>query len=462
MDQLKLIEVRGSLARVGLLLPLLLALVCSWYALCWYAGNTVVEYSPGLEEGALDTARFGMRLAPSDPLAHWTVAGLERRSLDPKLAQDALRHYEEAAALSPNDYRLWMDLGVAREQAGDIARGEKALRRAVELAPAYADPRWFLGNLLLRAGRREEAFAELNRAAQANPATYQSQIFNVAWQVYGGNAAEMRRAVGEAVQTRVALAAYMAGRGRLDDALDLWSSLDEASRKTHREVGQQLMLALTGEKRYRAALGLFKDLSGTAGASDAGMGQFQNGGFESELATGASASANPFGWQLKSAPQAQVALDQRHAHGGTRALRVTFNAPGLLNFDNISQLVVVDPSTQYRLECYVRTDDLKSASAPLLEVVDSLDGSVLATGGALPIGKNDWQPFRLDFKTGARTEAVTVRTGRAPCAVEGGICPIFGTIWYDDFNLQRAGAQVARGGTGARAVDGAGQDGRAP
>ncbi|HEV7859150.1 MAG TPA: hypothetical protein VGO91_11080 [Pyrinomonadaceae bacterium] len=442
MEQLKFIEVRTPLARVLLLLPVLLALVCSWYALRWYVGNTIVEYAPSLDEGALETARSGLGIAPDDPLAHWTVAGLERRSLDPELLPDVVRQYEEAVGLSPNDYRLWMDLGVAREQAGDVAGGEKALRRAVLLAPAYADPRWFLGNLLLRAGRQDEAFAELRRAGDANPATYRPQIFNLAWQVYGGNAAEMKRAVGESAAARGALAAYLSGRGRTDDALDLWSSLNTMEKQDQREVGEGLMSALVSAKRYRAALGLFRDLSAEGDAA-VPVGQFQNGGFENELAGGA--TANPFGWQLKSVPQAQIGLDPRHRHAGERSLRVTFNASNAFNFDNISQLVVVEPSTQYRLECYVRTDELKSAGAPVIEIVDSSDGSVLTTSGALPVGKNDWQPLTIDFKTTGKTEAVTVRTGRVPCAMEGSVCPIFGTIWYDDFNLQRGNGSAGPG-----------------
>jgi tetratricopeptide (TPR) repeat protein len=460
MDQLKFIEVQTPLTRALLLLPVLLALVCSWYALRWYVGNTIVEYAPSLDEGALETARSGLGIAPDDPLAHWTVAGLERRSLDPELLPDVVRQYEEAVALSPHDYRLWMDLGVAREQSGDAAGGEKALRRAVELAPSYADPRWFLGNLLLRAGREDEAFAELRLAGDANAATYRPQIFNLAWQVYGGDAAEMKRAVGESAAARGALASYLTGRGRTDDALDLWSSLNTMEKQDQREVGQGLMSALVSAKRYRVALGLFRDLS-AEGDAVAEVGQFQNGGFENETAGGT--TANPFGWQLTPVAQAQIALDKRHKHAGERSLRVTFSASDAFNFDNIAQLVVVEPSTQYRLECYVRTEELKSAGAPIIEIVESADGSVIARSSALPVGKNDWQLLTIDFKTTGKTEAVTVRTGRAPCAMEGSVCPIFGTIWYDDFNLQRGNGSAGPGrrnsnGGGAR---GDGQDANA-
>src|SRR4051812_31625580 len=160
-DQLKLIDVSKPAWRVLLVVPVLLTLLGSWYALRWYVGDFVAEFAPKMEEGQrLETAQAAMRLAPSDPWTHWVVAGLQKRSFLLEDLSAAVRHYEEAVRPSPNDYRFWLDLGRAREEAGDRAGGEKALRRAVELAPNYALPRWHLGNLLLRAGREEEAFAE--------------------------------------------------------------------------------------------------------------------------------------------------------------------------------------------------------------------------------------------------------------------------------------------------------------
>ena len=43
-----------------------------------------------------------------------------------------------------------MTLGIAREQAGDVAEAEAACRQAIALAPSYAYPHWYLGNLLLQ------------------------------------------------------------------------------------------------------------------------------------------------------------------------------------------------------------------------------------------------------------------------------------------------------------------------
>jgi hypothetical protein len=444
MDQLKLINVRAPLRRVLLVLPVLLALGGSWYASRWYVGNTMAEFAPRLENGGLDTARTALRLAPNDPWAHWTYAGLEKSSFEPEALRDSVEHYEEAVRLSPNDYRFWMDLGRAREQADDAVGGERALRRAVELAPAYAYPRWLLGNLLLRAGRGDESFQELRRAAEADP-KLQSQIFNVAWHVFGEDVQAVRNAVGNSPSARAEFAAYLGGQQRFDDALGLWASLSAAEKREQHAEGESLMSALVAAKRYRAAQEVLRSIATESIAAALSPEQFTNAGFESDVGTG---GAGLFGWQVTSLPQAQVAVDPNYRHGGQRSLRVLFKSPSTLDFKNISQLVVVEPGAQYRFNCFVRSDDLKSAGTPLIEILDGTDErNVLNASPPLATGRSEWQQVTIDFKVPATTEAIKVRVNRAAC-VGDPVCPIYGIVWYDDFNLQRLGAGNAAGRSG--------------
>ncbi|HWT03623.1 MAG TPA: tetratricopeptide repeat protein [Pyrinomonadaceae bacterium] len=455
-DQLKLVDLgRAPLLRVLLVLPVVLALVGAWYATRWYVGNFVAEYAPQityenvseqeLAAQQLRTAETAMRLAPDDPQTHWVVAGLKKNSLDPREMEDAVRHYEEAARLSPNDYRLWVSLGRVREQAGDSAGGEKALRRAVELAPSYADPRWHLGNLLLRAGRGEEAFRELTRAAEADP-KLRPQIFNAAWVVFGEDVDAINRAAGGSAAARAELAVYVAGRGRFDDALRLWASLTPPEKKEQRASGEAIVNALLSAKRHRSALVVARDMGG-ADALKAQVGEMSNPGFEEDIeATGAST----FEWKVRSVPQAPIGLDPAVKHGGARSLRVAFKSPSTLGFANISQTVVVEPGQAYRLEFYVRTNDLKSGGTPLVEVLDAADGkTVLAATPALANGTQDWERQTLEFRAPAASEAVLVRVRRETCG-DDAVCPIFGLVWYDDFNLQRAAGGAGGSAAGAK------------
>jgi Flp pilus assembly protein TadD len=433
-----------------LVVPVALVLLFSWYAVRWYMGNFVAEFAPRMEEGQLEAAQAAERLAPDDPWTHGAVASIKKRSFLPEELSDAVHHYEEAVSLSPNDYRFWLELGRAREQSGDSTGGEKALRRAVELAPSYAYPHWYLGNLLLRAGRGEDAFGELRRAVEAD-ATLRPQLFNVAWNLYGQNVEEIRKLVGDSPAARAEFALYLMGRGQLDDALSLWNSLQPVEKAAQHEAGSGLLKALISQQRYRAARGVLNDLTSQAASpTDA---QFVNGGFEEEIGI---VGDNFFNWQIKSEPQAQIAIDGSTHHDGARSLRILFKSSSTLAFSSaVTQLIVVEPATQYRFECYVRAKDLKSAGTPLLEIIDARDGKTVL--GALPPiapGTYDWQSLTVNFKTPPQTEAVIVRMGRASCGTDG-VCPIFGMVWYDDFNLQRLGGAAAaprddRSGKGAR------------
>jgi tetratricopeptide (TPR) repeat protein len=423
--------------RLLLLVPVLLALLGSWYAGRWYLGNVVADYAPNLESGQLELARWTTELAPDDPLTHWAVATIEQQALPPEQLSDALKQYEKAVSLAPNDYRLWVYLGRAREHAGDAAGGEKALRRAVELAPYYAEPRWLLGNLLLRAGRVDEAFAELHRAAEQEP-RLRPQVFNMAWHVFDKDVQAISRAAGNSPAAHADLAVYLAGHNRLGDAIGQWDALTAAEKIEQRAAGRSLILTMLGAKRFHPALKLLRDID-PQGAASVKAEQVLNGGFEEEIGQ---TEQNPFDWQINSAAQAQIGIDERYRRSGNRSLRIRFQAPGQLVFNNVGQLLVVEPATSYRLEYYVRTSELKSASMPVIGVYDAADNTQLGVSEPLATGSQDWHLVTIDFKTGPQTDGVRISTNRGACDSETP-CPIFGIVWYDDFNLQRNGGRAA-------------------
>ncbi len=163
------IDLRAPARRALVILAALLAVLSVWFVGRWYVGDTIAEYAPDNPDGATELARMGTRWAPDDAFAHWTLGALEEKEFSASNLADAVRQYQIAVTLSPNDYRYWMELGRGLEAAGDSAGGERALGRAVELAPAYSLPRWYFGNLLLREGKTDEAFRQLARAGATNP-----------------------------------------------------------------------------------------------------------------------------------------------------------------------------------------------------------------------------------------------------------------------------------------------------
>jgi hypothetical protein len=406
----------------------LLALVASWFVVRWCLANTIAEYFH-FDERRLQNAQIAVGLGPQDPLTHWRLGNLIQKELPPDQISSAVAEYEKAVSLSPNDYRFWMDLGHALEQEGDPDKAEKALREAVRLAPSYAYPRWLLGNLLLRTYRYPEAFAELRRASEAN-AEFRPQLFNFAWQVNKGDFESLRAAIGTTPEARAEFSQYLLARGRFDEGLRLWNTLTETEKRANRSAADSIIDSLVKGKRFHQTVEIWNQVApGVVYRAD--FGHIIDRGFEDNVAHGPGAV---FGWQVQSGQQVQIGIDPKIGHSGSRSLRVVFQVRSHLDAINVSQLVPVQPNTEYDFEYYVKTDKLESAATPVVLVADASDETPLAASEAAPNGNNLWQRVALSFRTGAKSEAVKIRINRTSCA-DNPVCPIFGTVWYDDFDI---------------------------
>src|SRR5437660_10669127 len=126
-DQLLHIHARGTLRHTLMLLPLALALVGAWFSVRWYVGDSIAEYM-NPDDNGLKTAQLAVTLAPKDPLVHWRLAEVEQSKLPQDQLARAIKEYEQAVGLAPNDYRFWLALGRALEQSGDTQKAESAMR----------------------------------------------------------------------------------------------------------------------------------------------------------------------------------------------------------------------------------------------------------------------------------------------------------------------------------------------
>lgn len=440
------INFQPAIARWVLLLPALIAIFGATAAARWYVGNTIAEYARPLDEGGLEMARVAVRWAPSDPLTHWRLGAFEQKSFGAENLAASVREFQLAVEGSPNDYRYWMELGRALEASGDPGSAEKALRQAVELAPSYSQPRWFYGNLLLRQGKIDQAFNEFARVAVADE-SMQPAIFGVAMQAFNGDVDQIVKTL-PAPSVRLRFAFNLVGAGRIDDAMRVLRTVDAAEKRSQSTVADGLVKSLIEHKKYHDALALLREIE-PQGTQSPEPDHFWNGDFEQPLKL---ADPKPFRWLVENRGPVQIAVDSQ-SHSGQGSLRLIFKASGKLDAIPISQTIITDPNTQYRLQYYQRTEGLTSASPPQLVVADAVDNAMLAKSDPVPTGTNGWQLVTIDFNTRADHEGIVVTLRRGPCDDSQSICPIFGTVWYDDFNLQRrsGGNAAAANRTGSSA-----------
>src|SRR6478672_2145601 len=261
----ELIQVNTRKLPVRVIFVLVIAVATAWsyYAFRWFFGNTMAEYF-NTGQNNLQLAEIAHSLSPNDPLTNWRLGQVAQKRLPLDQSAAALEEFEKAVSLSPNDYRYWMSLGVAREQAAEIDGGEHALRQAIALAPSYSYPHWYLGNLLLRRGRYDEAFAELRTAGESDPSELRGQYFNLMSQVYEHDVESLKRAVGPNPETRAQFALYLVNQQKRDEGLAIWGTLNAEEKKTNKEVGDSIVSSLVNNLHFRDAVLVWNELAPTA------------------------------------------------------------------------------------------------------------------------------------------------------------------------------------------------------
>ncbi len=121
---------------------------------------------------AMNHATRALELSPHLALAHTSLALVQ---IDLGALDDAFDLLERARALDPTDFQIRVAEGIAYQTAGDLARAETALRRAVELGPDSREPHDYLGSVLLQQGQYQQAEASFVRSTELAPDCYISQ-----------------------------------------------------------------------------------------------------------------------------------------------------------------------------------------------------------------------------------------------------------------------------------------------
>lgn len=380
----------------------------------------------GLRANLRAAADRAVSYSANDPEIRFSRAQILSAAGDPSVAAQEL---ERAVSLRPRDHVLWVELGLARDLAGDADGSIAAFQQATHLAPYYAQPRWQLGNALIRAGRYDEAFIELRGAVASNPALLPNTI-DLAYGLYAGEAVAVERAIQpQTSSARFALARFFARNEKPDDALRLFHSSGRVS-ETDR---QKLLSELFAAKQFPAAYEVWASaLDEPQRTILGGKGALIDGSFEDEVRA---AAATTFGWRIDRDQRAvKTSLNTREPHAGARSLLVEWNGDPQPSTAVASQVVLVAPKKTYRLSFWVRTEELVTAGSPMITVTDAGKTERLLTYSApLKQSSNEWRQYSLQFETHADTQAVTIAVRREGCVASP--CPIFGRIWFDDFTL---------------------------
>ncbi len=425
--QIEVIDSHSLKVRIIIGAAVLCVLVFGWFAVRWQLGNMLATLTTSADPNAEQIAEYAVNLAPSDPEPNWLLAETKREIFTSNETSPTIDRYKKLVKLSPFDFRWWIELGRGFEQADNYAEAEKAYLRAIELAPAYTNPHWQLGNFYLRQNRSDEAFGELKKAAETNP-VYRDQVFSLAWDYYKQDTEKLEQIAGDKPIVRAGLARFYAAKERAGDSLRIWNTLSTEEKQAYAAYAEVIALAFYEKRIYPQAMEFYR---GLGIEPDAKPETIQNAGFEKPIGEN---KDTYFGWKIALTEKMEVKLDSTRKQEGNRSLRVSFNGYSEPTLYNINQIIIVEPSAKYLLTFWMRTENLKSGGTPALEIYNAVNDANIVTSAPFPGGTNDWQQVKMEFTAPSGSQAVAVRTIRAYC---GEVCPIFGTFWYDDFRLEK-------------------------
>ncbi len=415
--------IRYVVATIGLL-------ICGWAIwTSWNAGaSRLLAGQSRKETPSLALADRAISLSPFDPEAYYARG---RAYLTLKRYPEASKDFAAAVNLRPGHYLSWLQLGYARSRAGDQQGALTAYQEGVRLAPSYGQPRWFLGNALLRAGRRDEGFSELRRAAINDPGTF-VQTIAVAWNEYDGDASAVERALQpQSSSARLQLARFLVEHENATAALELFRGTDNVSAADRKA----LLEALIKARKLNEAYEVWSSGRGASHqGSRSGIASITDSGFESDI----NLDESGFGWRpARDLKTVRVFLDTNLPRSGGSSLRLSWTGDSSPSTPVVSQIVLVEPNTRYRVSFSARTEELLTIGLPIVTVSDSssVKETVLGESSAFPRGTSGWQDYSIDFTTGEITSAVLIAIRRQPC--DTAPCAALGNVWVDEFSLRR-------------------------
>lgn len=191
----------------------------------WMAHNNLGRelLLQGKGEEAMRHFNAALSLKPNDAELH-NNTGSALQELG--RLEEAIVHFERAIELRPNHHIAHSDLGVAYARLGKSAKAIEHFRKAVESAPGSADVRFNLAAALYKAGQKDEAEEVCRKALELNPrhgrAHFQmAELLAARGQTEAAieHYLQAARLLPQSADARYRLAIALAGQGRREEAV---------------------------------------------------------------------------------------------------------------------------------------------------------------------------------------------------------------------------------------------------
>jgi len=378
---------------------------------------------------SFETPSMGRRLLAWDP---------DDPRLEDQLGQaykdsdqgEGLRHLKRATQLSPATRLYWSDLESTCESAGDAQCTDQARERLLELCPMVPGYYWLEADSCLRTNRLDLALAQYRRLLELDP-SYAPSVWSSLQNVHQPLPVyEKVLADNPNAELKVGYVDFLSDQSDNETAYGIWRRLAAGSLSFSYSSAAPYLDRLIALGRINEAVNVWQDLQrlGIIPAGSEKGNLIFNGEFErSPLNSG-------FDWRTGNTTYLAVDFSAPQAYHGNHCLRMDFTVGRNDQYEPVYQIVPVLPRQAYKLEAFVRTQEISSDTGPCLRVRDTAPGGFPDAVSETTVGTTPWHLVRLSFTTGPHTQAVQVSFWRPRSRVFP--TEIVGTAWWDAVSIR--------------------------
>jgi hypothetical protein len=361
------------------------------------------------------------------------LATLMRFYADNPNPNPIVRLCETAVRLSPHDAHYWADLGAAYDWAGRPNDALQAFERARDLFPDSPDINWSLANFYIRAGRVDEGLRTLKKVLGEGGIDEQ-QVFSLATHAAPDSDAVLNEVLPARAPFLLDYLNFQSTAGNIDGAKITWARLLESGQPFELHQAFPYFDTLIHHKDLDAASREWAELGdrfpGQIRERTSAGNLVTNGDFAFEILNGG------FDWRVNPVQGATVSIQQADS-GSNGSLQIEFDGSRNLEYDDVLQLVRVQPRTHYQFSAQIRGRGITTDSGPRFQVFDIADMAKLFAATENLVGTFDWSTETLNFQTSPETRLLVVRLARPASSKFDN--KISGTVWIRGVSLVREG-----------------------
>jgi hypothetical protein len=299
---------------------------------------------------------------------------------------------------------------------------------------------WTAANFYLRSGRKEQAWDSFRRLLVLNPG-HSEAVFRLCHRTAGDPhiVSEKILTLHASPALKLAYVDFLSRQSAHTEAFSAWQHFASAAppAKVTFSTTQPYIENLLGNNRLGEAISVWNDLLKLRIISGPPSTDTLNAVFNGDLEQ-VPLNAG-FDWRAPRLSYITTDFQAPGAFRGTKCARVDFTVKHNEESEIMYQLISVEPRCDYRVQAYVRSDGITSASGPRLRIVDVESPDKLNVSTPPVLGTTNWHPIELTFSSGPDTRLVRLAVWRARS--RNFPTEISGSFWIDAVSMTASGLQ---------------------